>query len=180
VTEYQAQVLEGTQGNRFVAIFPGDVTKVVLDGRQLKAHAVYLSQYPLLPYKRVQENIADQLQIPISEGSIYNFNVQVYTQLAGFEKISQQQLSQAVLNHEDETRIILKGERRWLHCTSNLAWTHCFPHERRAWEQDHQQWSKKMAPLLPDINDGIEEAGGSLNPADSVKWRKIPPIIRAD
>jgi len=218
VTEYQAQVLEDTQGNRFVATFPEGVTQAVQYGKQLKAHAVYLSQYQLLPYKRVQEYFTDQLQIPVSEGSIYNFNVQAYTQLADFEKISQQQLAQAAVNHADETGINIKGERHWLHCTSNLEWSHYFPHEKRgveamneagilaqfkgllchdhwrpyfrydvthslcnahhlrelkrAWEQDHQQWAKKMERLLLEINNAVDEAGGSLSPADADKWRK--------
>jgi transposase len=45
VTEYQAQILENEQGHRFVAPFPDGVTKAVQYGNQLKAHAVYLSQY---------------------------------------------------------------------------------------------------------------------------------------
>ena len=74
VTEYQAQRLINEKGQRFVAPFPKAVTKAVQYGNGIKAHTVYLSQYQLLPYKRIQEYFADQLQIPISEGSIYNFN----------------------------------------------------------------------------------------------------------
>jgi transposase len=46
----------------------------------------------LLPYKRIQEYLADQLQLPVSEGSIYNFNQQAYEQLAEFETISKANL----------------------------------------------------------------------------------------
>ena len=45
VTEYQAQIVQNNQGKRFVAPFPEGVTKAVQYGSQLKAHAVYLSQY---------------------------------------------------------------------------------------------------------------------------------------
>lgn len=145
VTEYQAQVLEDAQGKRFVAAFPEGVTKAVQYGKQLKAHAVYLSQYQLLPYKRVQEYFSDQLQIPISEGSIYNFNVQAYTLLTDFEKLSQQQLIQASLNHVDETGININGKRHWLHCASNLQWTHYFPHEKRGLEAMNE------AGILPEF-----------------------------
>ncbi len=68
ITEYQAQVLEDEKGNRFVATFPDGVTKAVQYGNQIKAHAVYLSQFQLLPYKRIQNYFADQLQILLSEG----------------------------------------------------------------------------------------------------------------
>ena len=81
VTEYQAQILENDQGKRFTAPFPKGVTKAVQYGNQLKAHAVYLSQYQLLPYKRIQEYFTDQLQMPLSEGSLYSFNQRAYTQL---------------------------------------------------------------------------------------------------
>jgi transposase len=124
VTEYQAQILENEQGQRFVAPFPKGVTKAVQYGNQLKAHAVYLSQYQLLPYKRVQEYFADQLNMPLSEGSLYNFNHQAFTQLATFEQTTKDQLVQADVNHADETGININGKGHWLHCTSNDRWTH--------------------------------------------------------
>jgi transposase len=134
VTEYQAQILENEQGKRFVAPFPDGVTKAVQYGNQLKAHAVYLSQYQLLPYKRVQEYFADQLNMPLSEGSLYNFNHQAFTQLATFEQTTKDQLAQADVNHADETGININGKGHWLHCTSNDRWTHYFPHQKRGKE----------------------------------------------
>ena len=74
-------------------------------GNGIKAHAVYLSQYQLLPYKRIQEYFADQLQMPISEGSLYNFNQQAYEQLAAFEAISKERLVASPILHADETGI---------------------------------------------------------------------------
>jgi transposase len=49
VTEYQAQILEDEQGKRFVADFPDGVNSAVQYGNGVKAHALYLSQYHLLP-----------------------------------------------------------------------------------------------------------------------------------
>ena len=134
ITEYQAEILEDEQGHRFVAAFPEGVTKAVQYGNQIKAHAVYLSQFQLLPYKRIQNYFADQLQIPLSEGSLYNFNVQAFAKLANFEQISKDQLAQADIAHADETGININGDRQWLHCASNLAWTHYFPHAKRGKE----------------------------------------------
>jgi transposase len=65
VTEYRAQVLEDDSGHRYVAPFPEGVTKAVQYGTGLKAHAVYLSQFQLIPYNRIQDYFADQLHIPI-------------------------------------------------------------------------------------------------------------------
>ncbi len=134
VTEYQAQRLENEAGKSFIAPFPEGVTKAVQYGKRLKAHAVYLSQYQLLPYKRIQDYFTDQLHIPLSEGSLYNFNRQAYAQLAEFERISKDRLAQAACAHADETSINIDGKRRWLHCLSNDTWTHFFAHDKRGTE----------------------------------------------
>jgi transposase len=131
VTEYRAQILEDEKGQRFVAPFPEGVTKAVQYGVGVKAHAVYMSQYQLIPYNRVQEYFADQLQILISEGSIFNFNKAAYQLLADFENRAQTALAAATLAHADETGINLGGKRYWLHCLSNDQWTCYHPHEKR-------------------------------------------------
>ena len=86
VTEYRAQILEDDTGNRFVAPFPEGVTKAVQYGTGLKSHSVYMSQYQLVPYNRIQDHFTDQLKLPVSEGSIYNFNNEAFLLLADFEK----------------------------------------------------------------------------------------------
>ena len=53
VTEYRAQILEDDKGKRYVASFPEDITSDIQYGNNLKAHAVYMSQFQLLPYKRI-------------------------------------------------------------------------------------------------------------------------------
>jgi len=146
VTEYQAQILENAQGKRFVAPFPEGVTKAVQYGNQVKAHAVYLSQYQLLPYKRIQEYFADQLQMPISEGSLYNFNHQAFTRLAGFEQASKDHLADAHVGNADETGINIDAKRHWLHCMSNEHWTHYSAHRKRGKE------AMDEAGILPRFN----------------------------
>ena len=122
------------KGECFTAPFPDKVTKAVQYGDGIKAHAVYLSQYQLLPYKRIQEYFADQLQMPVSEGSLYNFNKQAYEQLAEFEAISKEKLIVSPCLHADETGININGNRHWLHSVSNGQWTHFFPHAKRGTE----------------------------------------------
>jgi len=134
VTEYQAQRLINEKGHCFIAPFPDNITKAVQYGNGIKAHIVYLSQYQLLPYKRIQEYFTDQLGMPISEGSIYNFNKQAYEQLAEFEAVSKEHLVAAPCIHADETGININGKRHWLHGTSNDQWTHFFPHAKRGTE----------------------------------------------
>lgn len=131
VTEYRAQILEDSKGNRFVAPFPADVTKAVQYGRSVKAHSVYMSQFQLIPYNRVQDYFKEQLQIPISSGSIYNFNREAYDLLGVFEEKDKSKLAESALVHVDETSINIGGDRHWLHCASNDLWTYFFPHEKR-------------------------------------------------
>ena len=131
VTEYRAQILEDSKGNRFVAPFPDDVTKAVQYGKSVKAHSVYMSQFQLIPYNRVQDYFKEQLQIPISSGSVYNFNLEAYDLLGEFEEKVKSKLAESALMHVDETGINIGGDRYWLHCTSNDSWTYFFPHKRR-------------------------------------------------
>lgn len=131
VTEYQAEVLEDSKGNQFVAPFPKGVTKAVQYGTSLKAHSVYMSQFQLIPYKRIQGYFREQLGIPVSGGSIYNFNEEAYGLLETFEEKVKTKLAGSDLLHVDETGINMNGDKRWLHCTSNSSWTYFFPHEKR-------------------------------------------------
>jgi transposase len=134
VTEYRAQILEDQFGNRFTAPFPAAVTKAVPYGNGVKAHAVYLSQYQLIPYQRVQEQFQDQLSVPISVGSVYAFNQQAYALLEQFElKLIANMLLSPVL-HADETGINIDGKNHWLHCLSNTQWTLYYAHAKRGGE----------------------------------------------
>ena len=134
VTEYQAQVLEDEKGNRFVAPFPGEVTRPIQYGASIKAHAVYLSQFQLLPYDRIRDHFQDQIQIPVSAGSVFNFNKEAYERLENFEQWEKTQLAKAKLMHVDETGINIGGKRHWLHCASNASFTVFFAHSKRGTE----------------------------------------------
>lgn len=131
VTEYRAQILENEKGNRFVAPFPKGVTKAAQYGDGIKAHAVYMSQFQLLPYNRISDYFADQLKIPISEGTIFNFNKKAFELLSDFETIAKNELSAAKVAHADETGINIDGKRHWLHGVSNDEWTCYYTHKKR-------------------------------------------------
>lgn len=134
VTEYRAEIVEDAKGNRFVAPFPEGITKAAQYGADLKAHAVYMSQYQLIPYKRIQEYFEEQMSIPVSEGSLYNFNQEAYEYLETFEEKSKAELTKSEVLHVDETSINKNGDRYWLHSASNRHWTCFCPHERRGTE----------------------------------------------
>ncbi len=134
VIEYQAQILQDENGQQFVAPFPEGVTKAVQYGNSIKAHAVYMSQHQLLPYNRIEEYFKEQLGIPVSQGSLYNFNKEAFTNLTEFDQIAKDALALSNLVHADETGVNIGGKRHWLHCASNPLWTHFFAHEKRGVE----------------------------------------------
>jgi len=131
VTEYQAEILENEKGERFVATFPAGVTKAAQYGPGLKTHSVYMSQFQLIPYNRIQDYFSDQLNIPVSEGSIFNFNKEAFGLLADFENRVKNELAISNLAHADETGINIGGDRKWLHSFSNPHWTYFYPHQKR-------------------------------------------------
>ncbi|PFG11828.1 IS66 family transposase [Marinobacter sp. LV10MA510-1] len=134
VTEYRAQVIKDDQGNRFVAAFPDRVSRSVQYGIGIKANAVYMSQFQLLPYDRIRDHFQEQMGIPVSAGSVFNFNKEAYEKLDHFEQWAKAQLAKSELMHVDETGINLNGKRHWLHCASNSALTLLYPHTKRGTE----------------------------------------------
>ena len=119
VTEYQAEVVENVNGERFVAPFPEGLVRPIQYGDGIKAHAVYLSQYQLLPFKRIEDYFRDQFALPISSGSLVNFNEEAGRRLEPFGRWAKQNLVDEPVIHADETGVNLSGKRHWLHCLSS-------------------------------------------------------------
>lgn len=134
VTEWQAQVLIGSQGVRYVAPFPEGVNRPVQYGNGIKANSVYMSQYQLIPYNRIEDHFQDQLQIPVSNGSIGNFNKEAYEGLERFETWLKGKVTRSYLVHADETGINISGARSWLHNVSTDLYTYLLPHLKRGGE----------------------------------------------
>ena len=97
VTEYRAQVVKNKKGQRFVAPFPKGVDRPIQYGASVKAQAVYLSQWQLVPYNRVKEHFVEPYGISISEGTLCNFNKEAYKALDCFEKAAKAVLSASLV-----------------------------------------------------------------------------------
>ncbi len=134
VTEYRAQILEDEFKKRHVAQFPKHVTSNVQYGLQVKAHAVYMSQYQLLPYDRVCDYFAQQMHLPLSAGTLFNFNKSAYELLERFETIAKKNLINGSVLNADETGININKKKHWLHVAANPLWTHFYPHQKRGSE----------------------------------------------
>jgi len=134
VTEYRAQVLKNGAGKRFVAPFPDGVIRPIQYGQSVKSHSVYLSQYQLIPYERVSDYFNNESGIPISVGSLFNFNLEAFDKLEIFETFVKDKLMASLLIHADETGINVNGKRLWLHCAVNERWSYFYPHAKRGAE----------------------------------------------
>lgn len=131
VTEYRAQILEATSGKRFVATFPPGVSRATQYGASIKANAVYMSMFQLIPYERIQTHFRELFNIPISSGSLVNFNADAYQRLDIFETLAKKKLRNAEALHVDETGVNVDGKRLWLHNASNEKWTLIAVHAKR-------------------------------------------------
>jgi transposase len=149
IIEYRAEVLVNERNERFVAEFPEGVTEPVQYGNSVKASAVNLSQSQLIPLARVQEHHADQYGLPISKGSISNWNLSAYNKLEPFDQWAQEQLIKSYLIHGDETGINIGGKLNWLHTICNPDVTLFFPDEKRG-----QEAMDRMG-ILPHFNGVI-------------------------
>jgi transposase len=135
VTEYQAEIVENERGERVTAPFPQGVVQGVQYGESVKAHAVYMSVHQMVSCERVSEHFANQIDIPLSAGSVCNFKEEAYNKLAWFEGwVSKKLHGEEVLNC-DETGINIGGRRVWLHNVSSEGYTLYFPHENTGNEQ---------------------------------------------
>jgi hypothetical protein len=98
--------------------------------------------------ERIRDDFADQCAIPISAGSLFNFNQEAFGLLETFESIVRRQLMVQTLLHADETGINVNGTCLWLHCASNDLWTLFFPHPNRGGE------AMKAMGVLPSVFPG--------------------------
>lgn len=131
VTEYRAEILEDQDGKRFVAEFPSFITQGVQYGIGVKVNAVYSSQFQLIPYDRLENQFEDQMNLPISAGTLFNFNKKAYRLLENFEKIVKQKLIDSGFINADETGVNIKNKKHWIHVASNDKWTFYYPHQKR-------------------------------------------------
>ena len=134
IREYRAEVLIGKNGGRYVADFPKHITKAIQYGPSVKSLAVYMSQYQLIPYNRVQEVFKDQFGLDISQGTLCNFNREAYDKLESFEQNIIEELKKSSVLNADETGIKINGELSWLHVLGDKKSTYYFPSGKRGKE----------------------------------------------
>ncbi len=132
VTEHQAEAKRcASCGNIVKASFPDDVSAPTQYGAGIRAVAVYLSQYQLLPCERVSETIEHLFQHKLSGGSLFNANLSLYQRLESVEQEIVKQITAATVAHFDETGMRVQGKTQWCHVASTDKLTHYHSHQNR-------------------------------------------------
>lgn len=97
------------------APFPPTVTQSVQYGPGIKALAVYLTQYQLLPWERAGELLADLFGQAPGEGSLATFLSTCFARLEPLEAAIRAAIRAAPVVQMDETGARIAGKTRWLH-----------------------------------------------------------------
>lgn len=74
------------------------------------------------------------IHIPISPGTLCNFNGEAYEKLHAFKALAQEALKKSACLNADETGINIAGKGHWLHSASNGAFALFYPHTARGKE----------------------------------------------
>jgi len=147
VTEHQAQIKECSHcGHLNKATFPEQVKAPVQYGLRLKAIAVYLRQYQLLPYNRSRELLRDLFSIDLSEGTLTNITDTCSECLQEPVKQIRKQLVQSPVVNFDETGSSVDGKRQWLHAASSPNLTYYKIHPKRG------SHAMNQIGILPNFN----------------------------
>lgn len=111
--------------------FPAGVQAPTQYGPNVRALAVYLHQYQLVPLARTCELLEDLYDCHLSEGALLTWVQQAATTLEATVAQIADWLSESRLIHGDETGVRVAGKLHWLHVTSTQWLTHLACHAKR-------------------------------------------------
>jgi transposase len=132
VTEHQVPVVCCPHcQTRVTAAFPADVTQPVQYGARLKAQAVYLNGYQLLPVARTCEVFEDLYGHRPSEAFVLSATGALHEQLDPALRVIRDQIVQAEVVHADESGLRVEGKLNWLHVLATERLTHYAVHPKR-------------------------------------------------
>jgi len=131
VTEHQAETRECACGLCHTAEFPAGAEAPVQYGERISALTVYLSQYQLLPQKRIAEMMADWFGAPLSQGTINNMVGRAHARLELTEEAIKAAIRAEPVMNNDDTGMRVGGQLQWEHSSSTPKLTYYFCHARR-------------------------------------------------
>jgi len=111
--------------------FPADVTTTAQYGAGIKALAVYLLTYHLLPYDRTSALLGDLFGHSPAKGTLQTAVETCADGLVVVEEQIKEALIGADVLHNDETGVRVQGTLAWVHVTSTPQLTHYAAHPKR-------------------------------------------------
>ncbi|HEV7129071.1 MAG TPA: IS66 family transposase, partial [Ktedonobacterales bacterium] len=111
--------------------FPPDVRAPVQYGSQVRALAVYLHQYQLLPEARTGETLGDLCGAAIADATLAAWVQQAAMAVEPAVRRIADLVAGGAQQHADETGIRIQGKRHWLHVNSTRWLTHLAWHAKR-------------------------------------------------
>ncbi len=132
VTEHRAEVkvCPGC-GLQNVASFPPAVNKMTQYGPRAKGFAVYLMSQHYLPYERTVQVFSDLFGHSLSEGSLENFQQNMFDELFHSEQIIKNDILLSKVAGFDETGCKVNKTLNWIHSASTQTETLYGIHPRR-------------------------------------------------
>lgn len=118
-------------GAAHVGAWPPGVNAPAQYGASVKAMAVNLNQYHLVPLARTSALMEDLYGLGLSQASIQSFAQDAARALQATVAAIGQAVQAAPVVHADETGIRLKGRLHWLHCAVTPMLTWLAPHPKR-------------------------------------------------
>ena len=124
VTEHRLMRRACTCGAVHDGAFPPGINAPAQYGASVKAMAVHLNQYHLVPLERTCQLMHDIFGVSLAQGSVQSFGQQAAFRLSPTVAAIGQAVQSAPVVHADESGIRVKGKLAWLHClvTPTLSW----------------------------------------------------------
>jgi transposase len=114
--------------------FPSELICPTQYGSNVKALLVYFNNYQLIPSERCCGIFKDLFGHSLSPATLHSANEVCYKELAGFEQVVKEKLTQSEVAHFDETGMRCGKKREWLHVASTDKLTYYSHHSKRGKE----------------------------------------------
>jgi transposase len=123
VTEHQALTTQCECGRIYSAEFPAEITAAVQYGEGVKALAMYLLHYQLVPLERAAQLFEDLVGIPLSQGTLTSISEECDEGLEPTEEVIQEKIIESGVVNVDETGCKVGKEKWWIHVLSTAKYT---------------------------------------------------------
>ncbi len=120
-----------TCGAVHLGAWPVGVNAPAQYGASVKAMAVHLNQYHLVPLARTASLMQDFYGARLSQASIQTFAQEAAQALQPTVASIAQAVQGSAVVHADESGIRIKGKLHWLHCAVTATLTWLAPHAKR-------------------------------------------------